>query len=75
MACTANCFVRYIRPPLIILQCASRPWGSLIFQQSSLYPYLSALDNVAFGFMLQGVGRDDAVYLADRVIILIARPG
>jgi ABC-type nitrate/sulfonate/bicarbonate transport system ATPase subunit len=47
----------------------------LIFQQSSLYPYLSALDNVAFGFMLQGVGRDDAVYLADRVIILIARPG
>jgi NitT/TauT family transport system ATP-binding protein len=28
----------------------------LIFQQSSLYPWLSALDNVAFGLMLQGVG-------------------
>ena len=30
---------------------------SLIFQQPSLYAWLSALDNVAFGLMLQGVGR------------------
>ena len=30
---------------------------SLIFQQPSLYPWLSALDNVAFGLKLQGVGR------------------
>jgi ABC-type taurine transport system ATPase subunit len=29
----------------------------LIFQRPSLYPWLSALDNVAFGLMLQGVGR------------------
>jgi len=30
---------------------------SLIFQQPSLYPWLSALDNVAFGLKLQGVAR------------------
>jgi NitT/TauT family transport system ATP-binding protein len=30
---------------------------SLIFQQPSLFPWLSALDNVAFGLRLQGVGR------------------
>jgi ABC-type taurine transport system ATPase subunit len=31
----------------------------LIFQELSLYPWLSALDNVAFGLMLQGVGRKE----------------
>jgi NitT/TauT family transport system ATP-binding protein len=30
---------------------------SLIFQQPSLFPWLSARDNVAFGLRLQGVGR------------------
>jgi NitT/TauT family transport system ATP-binding protein len=30
---------------------------SLIFQQPSLFPWLSARDNVAFGLMLKGVGR------------------
>src|SRR2546427_5734466 len=30
---------------------------SLIFQQPSLYPWLSARDNVAFRLKLQGVGR------------------
>jgi ABC-type sugar transport system ATPase subunit len=29
----------------------------LIFQQPSLYPWLSALDNVAFGLMLKGIDR------------------
>jgi len=32
---------------------------SLIFQQPSLYPWLSALDNVAFGLKLQGVARKE----------------
>jgi ABC-type nitrate/sulfonate/bicarbonate transport system ATPase subunit len=32
---------------------------SLIFQQPSLYPWLSALDNVAFGLMLKGIGRKE----------------
>jgi NitT/TauT family transport system ATP-binding protein len=32
---------------------------SLIFQQPSLLPWLSARDNVAFGLMLKGVGRSE----------------
>jgi NitT/TauT family transport system ATP-binding protein len=32
---------------------------SLIFQQPALYPWLSDLDNVTFGLMLQGVGREE----------------
>jgi NitT/TauT family transport system ATP-binding protein len=32
---------------------------SLIFQQPSLYPWLSVLDNVAFGLMLQGGSRKE----------------
>jgi NitT/TauT family transport system ATP-binding protein len=32
---------------------------SLIFQQPSLYTWLSAVDNVALGLMLQGVGRKE----------------
>jgi ABC-type taurine transport system ATPase subunit len=37
----------------------------LIFQQPSLYPWLSALDNVAFGLMLQGVGRKERRWRAE----------
>jgi NitT/TauT family transport system ATP-binding protein len=32
---------------------------SLIFQQPSLFPWLSTIDNVAFGLMLSGVGRKE----------------
>jgi ABC-type nitrate/sulfonate/bicarbonate transport system ATPase subunit len=32
---------------------------SLIFQQPALYPWLSDLDNVTFGLMLQGVGCEE----------------
>ena len=32
---------------------------SLIFQQPSLFPWLSAIDNVAFGLLLRGVGRKE----------------
>jgi ABC-type taurine transport system ATPase subunit len=32
---------------------------ALIFQQPSHYPWLSALDNVAFGLRLPGVGRNE----------------
>ncbi len=45
------------------LMCEGRPITgpdvnrSLIFQQPSLYPWLSARDNVAFGLKLQGMPR------------------
>ena len=41
---------------------------SLIFQQPSLYPWLSALDNVAFGLMLQGVGRKERRQRAEQFL-------
>jgi NitT/TauT family transport system ATP-binding protein len=41
---------------------------SLIFQQPSLLPWLSARDNVAFGLMLQGLGRSARYEQADRFL-------
>jgi NitT/TauT family transport system ATP-binding protein len=41
---------------------------SLIFQQPSLYPWLSALDNVAFGLKLQGVGRKEGRQRAEQFL-------
>jgi NitT/TauT family transport system ATP-binding protein len=41
---------------------------SLIFQQPSLYPWLSALDNVAFGLMLQGVSRKERRQRAEQIL-------
>jgi NitT/TauT family transport system ATP-binding protein len=38
---------------------------SLIFQQPSLFPWLSARDNVAFGLMLKGMGRGERNQRAD----------
>src|SRR5215467_4409008 len=44
---------------------------SLIFQQPSLYPWLSALDNVAFGLKLQGVGRKERRQRAEQFLRLV----
>jgi NitT/TauT family transport system ATP-binding protein len=41
---------------------------SLIFQQPSLYPWLSARDNVAFGLKLQGVARRERRQRADEFL-------
>ena len=41
---------------------------SLIFQQPSLYSWLSALDNVACGLKLQGVGRQERRQRAERFL-------
>ena len=41
---------------------------SLIFQQPSLYPWLSARENVAFGLKLQGVGRAERRQRADEFL-------
>ena len=44
---------------------------SLIFQQPSLYPWLSARDNVAFGLKLQGMGRRERRQQADEFLRLV----
>jgi NitT/TauT family transport system ATP-binding protein len=41
---------------------------SLIFQQPSLFPWLSARDNVAFGLKLKGVGRGERYQRADKFL-------
>jgi len=41
---------------------------SLIFQQPSLYPWLSALDNVAFGLKLRGVARAERHRQAEKFL-------
>jgi len=41
---------------------------SLIFQQPSLYPWLSARDNVAFGLKLQGMARAERRQRADEFL-------
>jgi NitT/TauT family transport system ATP-binding protein len=44
---------------------------SLIFQQPSLYPWLSALDNVAFGLKLHGVARGERHRRAEEFLRLV----
>jgi NitT/TauT family transport system ATP-binding protein len=44
---------------------------SLIFQQPSLYPWLSARDNVAFGLKLQGMGRGERKRQAEEFLRLV----
>ena len=44
---------------------------SLIFQQPSLYPWLSALDNVAFGLKLRGMPRAERHREAEKFLRLV----
>jgi NitT/TauT family transport system ATP-binding protein len=37
----------------------NRPRSALVFQEHGLLPWMSVLDNVAFGLEMQGVGRDE----------------
>lgn len=41
---------------------------SLIFQQPSLFPWLSAMDNVAFGLRLKGMGRKERRQRAEQFL-------
>jgi NitT/TauT family transport system ATP-binding protein len=41
---------------------------SLIFQQPSLFPWLSAMDNVAFGLRLKGIGRKERRQRAEQFL-------
>ena len=41
---------------------------SLIFQESSLYPWLSVADNVTFGLKLRGVSKEERRQVADELL-------
>lgn len=47
---------------------APGPDRCLIFQESSLYPWLSVADNVAFGLRLRGVGKKERREVARRLL-------
>jgi NitT/TauT family transport system ATP-binding protein len=47
---------------------APSPERSLIFQDSSLFPWLTVWQNVAFGLALKGVGRDERRAVAERML-------
>jgi NitT/TauT family transport system ATP-binding protein len=36
-----------------------RPLNSMVFQEHSLFPWLSVIDNVAYGLEMRGIGRKD----------------
>ena len=46
----------------------SRPLNSMVFQEQSIFPWLSVRDNVAFGLKAQGVGREQRYRLVGPLI-------
>jgi NitT/TauT family transport system ATP-binding protein len=44
-----------------------RPHAALVFQQHALFPWLTMLDNVAFGLEMQGMGRRERLQLAQGI--------
>jgi NitT/TauT family transport system ATP-binding protein len=47
---------------------SERPLFSIVFQEESVYPWLTALDNAAFGLMARGVPRDERREIARRFL-------
>ena len=51
---------------------AGRPRSAMVFQDHGLYPWMTVLDNVAFGLKMQGVERGER---NERALAFIARVG
>lgn len=47
------------------------PDRGVIFQQYALFPWLTALQNVAFGLQLQGMGKQERLQVAQRYLELV----
>ncbi len=47
------------------------PDRGVIFQQYALFPWLNAIQNVAFGLQLQGMGKQERLALAQRYLDLV----
>ncbi|MBC7135950.1 ABC transporter ATP-binding protein [Oceanibaculum nanhaiense] len=51
------------------------PERGMVFQQPALYPWLTVRDNVAFGLIEQGMGRNDARSRADSLLAQVGLEG
>lgn len=51
------------------------PHCGMVFQQYALFPWLSVLDNVAFGLKMKGVGRAERHKVAQRYIEMVGLKG
>ena len=56
-------------------QTSSRPLNSMVFQEQSIFPWLSVRDNVAFGLKAQGVGRRDRYRIVEPFIRKVGLTG
>jgi NitT/TauT family transport system ATP-binding protein len=54
---------------------SSRPLNSMVFQEQSIFPWLSVRDNVAFGLKAQGLGRRDRYRIAEPFIHKVGLAG
>jgi NitT/TauT family transport system ATP-binding protein len=56
-------------------QASSRPLNSMVFQEQSIFPWLTVRDNVAFGLKAQGLGRRERYRIAEPFIRKVGLTG
>ena len=54
---------------------AVRPLNSMVFQEQSIFPWMSVRDNVAFGLKARGVPRSERRRVADAHILMVGLRG
>jgi putative spermidine/putrescine transport system ATP-binding protein len=51
------------------------PYRRSVFQDYALFPHLSILDNVAYGLMVKGIGREERRKAAEDALAMVKLPG
>lgn len=55
----------------IMSQGDGRPLNSMVFQEQSVFPWMTVRDNVAYGLRMRGIGKTERYAIADRFIRMI----
>lgn len=55
----------------IMIPTGDRPVNSMVFQEQSVFPWLTVADNVAYGLKLRGVPKKERYAIADKYIRMI----
>lgn len=50
---------------------SGRPLSSMVFQEQSVFPWMSVLDNVAYGLKMRGVSKKERIEIANHYIKMI----